>query len=209
MNIAPSRPAKEILLDQLERMGIQNLGVLAALKSVARESFIGLPYRSLAYANRPLPIEERQTISQPYVVALMTQALDLKNTDRVLEVGTGSGYQTAILAELAAEVATVEVRANLAHAARRRLEALGYENIYYKIGDGMEGWKAHAPYDAVIVTACGSLLPRTLLEQMRVGGRMVIPLAIDDSQELYLLHKLAGGLAVHSMGPVSFVTIHH
>jgi protein-L-isoaspartate(D-aspartate) O-methyltransferase len=170
---------------------------------------VGPPYQPLAYANRPLPIDERQTISQPYVVALMTQALELKNTDRVLEVGTGSGYQTAILAELAAEVATVEVRENLARAARRKLEGLGYDNICYKIGDGMKGWEEHAPYDAVIVTACGSLLPQTLLDQMRVGGRMVIPLTTDDSQELYLIRKLAGGLAVHPMGRVSFVPIHH
>jgi protein-L-isoaspartate(D-aspartate) O-methyltransferase len=150
-----------------------------------------------AYENRPLPIGEGQTISQPYIVALMTDLLDPKPTDRVLEVGTGSGYQAAVLAELVGKVYTIEIVEPLAKRARQILEQLGYSNVETRIGDGYNGWPEAAPFDSIIVTAAPAEIPRALIDQLRPGGRMVIPVGGSrDVQDLLLVEKRADGTAV-------------
>ena len=161
---------------QLAARGIRDPRVLAAMGKVPRDQFVAPRQAAFAYEDEPLPIGERQTISQPYIVALMTEALGLEPTDRVLEIGTGSGYSAAVLAEIGAEVYTIERIASLAERARRRLAALGYASVHVLTGDGTLGWPEHAPYDAIVVTAGGPEVPPPLLEQLAVGGRLVIPL---------------------------------
>jgi len=164
--------------------------VMEALATVPRAEFVPAPERASAHENRALPIEHGQTISQPYVVALMTDALGIAPGDRVLEVGTGSGYQTAVLAELGAEVFTIEVIADLAHRARRTLDRLGYTGIHYRIGDGSAGWPEAAPFDGVIVTCAATEIPPALWRQLKPGGRMVIPIGeTPNSQELCLYER--------------------
>ncbi|MBM4129078.1 MAG: protein-L-isoaspartate(D-aspartate) O-methyltransferase, partial [Nitrospira sp.] len=154
----------------------------------------------------PLPIEEGQTISQPYVVALMTEALKLKPGDRVLEIGTGSGYQAAVLAEIVKEVYTIEIRKTLSEKATSRLKELGYRNIQVKYADGYFGWDAYAPFDAIMVTAAANHIPPPLIKQLKEGGRLIIPLGSTVYyQELTLLTKRKGELKVEQMGPVAFV----
>ncbi len=160
---------------QITRRGIRDPGVLAAMRKVPRERFVAGERAHVAYDDRPLPIGEGQTISQPYIVAAMTEALQLRPRDRVLEIGTGSGYAAAVLALIAAEVYTVERLEGLAQSARRRLEELGFANVHVRHGDGSLGWPEHAPYDAIVVTAGGPDVPRSLLAQMAVGGRLVMP----------------------------------
>ena len=182
--------------------------VLAAVERVPRHRFVPKHLQQQAYDDRPLPIGQGQTISQPFVVALMTQALALTPESRVLEIGTGSGYQTAILAELAGEVYTVEVRSDLQARAKRILDALGYANIHYRTGDGWAGWPEKAPFDAIIVTAAAPEWPRALISQLAEGGRMVIPVGEQDwNQTLWLLTKLDGNLIKDSLGPVRFVPL--
>jgi len=182
--------------------------VLAAVERVPRHRFVPKHLQQQAYDDRPLPIGQGQTISQPFVVALMTQALALTPESRVLEIGTGSGYQTAILAELAGEVYTVEVRPDLQARAKRILDALGYANIHYRTGDGWAGWSEKAPFDAIIVTAAAPEWPRALISQLAEGGRMVIPVGEQDwNQTLWLLTKLDGNLIKDSLGPVRFVPL--
>jgi protein-L-isoaspartate(D-aspartate) O-methyltransferase len=182
--------------------------VLAAVERVPRHRFVPKHLQQLAYDDRPLPIGQGQTISQPFVVALMTQALALTPESKVLEIGTGSGYQTAILAELAGEVYTVEVRPDLQARAKRILDALGYANIHYRTGDGWAGWPEKAPFDAIIVTAAAPEWPRALISQLVEGGRMVIPVGEQDwNQTLWLLTKLDGNLVKDSLGPVRFVPL--
>ncbi len=164
--------------------------------------------QAYAYDDRPLPIGLGQTISQPYIVALMTQALELTPDTKVLEIGTGSGYQTAILAELAKEVYTVEVRPELQERAKKILEELGYTNIHYRVGDGWEGWPEEAPFDAIIVTAAAAEWPQALINQLAEGGRMVIPIGREDwNQTLWLVTKIDGNLIKESLGPVRFVPL--
>jgi protein-L-isoaspartate(D-aspartate) O-methyltransferase len=171
--------------------------VMAAMGKVPRHRFVPWMQQSFAYENRPLPIGEGQTISQPYIVALMTDLLDPKPTDRVLEVGTGSGYQAAVLAELVAKVYTIEIVEPLAKRAMRTLEQLGYGNIEVRIGDGYNGWAAAAPFDSVIVTAAPPEIPKPLIDQLRPGGRMVIPVGGSrDVQDLLLVEKRSDGTAV-------------
>jgi protein-L-isoaspartate(D-aspartate) O-methyltransferase len=179
------------------------------LAKVPRERFVPPDLAAHAYDNRPLPIGHGQTISQPLIVAVMTHVLRLQPSSRVLEVGTGSGYQTAILAELAAEVVTVEVVEALAAGARARLEALGYRNIAFRIGDGAAGCPEKAPFDAILVAAAAPSIPPALLEQLRPGGRLVIPLGRDPaSQELLLVEKDAeGAVKERHLFPVAFVPL--
>jgi len=155
--------------------GVRDAAVLAAMRKVPRERFVSGGQTSLAYEDEPLPIGEGQTISQPYIVAVMTEALRLQAGDRVLEIGTGSGYSAAVLATIAAEVYTIERLERLAESARRRLAELGYANVHVSCGDGSLGWPEHAPYDAIVVTAGGPDVPPSLLRQLAVGGRLVMP----------------------------------
>jgi protein-L-isoaspartate(D-aspartate) O-methyltransferase len=177
---------------QLERRGIRDPLVLEAMRSVPREAFVPPDLADEAYADGPLPIGEGQTISQPYIVALMVEALELRRGERVLEIGAGSGYAAAVLAEIAAEVYTVERHAPLAREARERLRALGYENVQLRVGDGSRGWPEHAPYDAIVVAAGAPEVPEALKEQLAVGGRLVIPVGQGRTlQELLRLRRLS------------------
>ena len=181
--------------------------VRAALTEVPRHEFVPLGYRSEAYSNTPLPIGHGQTISQPLIVALMTELLQLAKTDKVLEVGTGSGYQAAILSVLAREVYTIEIEPELGKLARANLERLGYSNVSTKIGDGYQGWADHAPFDAIIVTAAPNHVPPPLIAQLRSGGRMVIPVG-DFDQQLMVLAKHADGMTtITIIAPVRFVPL--
>lgn len=171
--------------EQLRRRGIRDGRVLEAMSKVPRHIFVPDQYKSSAYEDRPLPIGEGQTISQPYMVAIMTQSLELKGNERVLEIGTGSGYQTAILAELAREVCTIERIAILLQRAKSILQLLGYENISFLVGDGTKGWPEKAPFDGIIVTAGAPEIPQTLLTQLNEGGRLVIPVGPRYTQTLY------------------------
>ena len=195
---------KERLLEELVSMGIRDDKVLSAVRRVPRENFV-LPFtRAEAYRNIPLPIDEGQTISQPYVVAYMTEALQLDEGDRVLEIGTGSGYQAAVLAKLAARVYTMEIVETLGTAARKKLEAGGYTNVEVRIGDGYEGWPEEAPFDAIIITAAPPAIPPPLLGQLADGGRMVAPVG-EHRQELVLIKRRADELTEERLIPVAFV----
>jgi protein-L-isoaspartate(D-aspartate) O-methyltransferase len=195
--------------DQIEREGISDSRVLEAMRAVPRHLLVPPEYRPMAYEPRPLPIGEGQTISQPYVVAFMTQILRLKPGDRVLEVGTGSGYQAAIAAKLAGEVYTVEIFPSLADRARRNLESLGFRNIFVRQGDGYYGWEEKAPFDAIIVTCAGGHIPPPLLRQLRNGGRMIMPVGGPFmTQNLVFLEKNAdGALSQRNVLPVLFVRL--
>lgn len=183
--------------------------VLDAMQKVPRERFVPKHLRSSAWDNGPLPIGHGQTISQPFIVALMTDLLQIQPEHRVLEIGTGSGYQSAILAELANEVFTVEKVEALADQARETLQQLGYSNIHYHSGNGYAGWAAHAPYDGIIVTAAASHIPPALVEQLKPGGRLVIPVGLPyTTQQLMLVEKDAeGGTSAREMLPVAFVPL--
>lgn len=177
---------------QLRARGIRDERVLDAMARVPRHEFAPERYRDQAYEDHPLPIGEEQTISQPYIVAVMLESLALAPADRVLEVGTGSGYVTALLAELAAQVFSVERHAALADAARELLADLGYTNVKVIVGDGSKGFEPCAPYDAIIVSAAAAELPRALLSQLAEGGHMIIPVGTPDSQQLQLVRMENG-----------------
>ena len=183
--------------------------VMDALARVPREQFVPADLAARAYDNRPLPIGHGQTISQPLIVAVMTQLLRLRRDARVLEIGTGSGYQTAILAELAGEVVTIEVVAELAATAESRLRALGHDNVEFRIGDGAAGYPERAPFDAIMVTAAARKVPPALVDQLAPGGRMVIPLGGDPlAQDLFLIEKdQGGGVRQRRLFPVAFVPL--
>lgn len=196
------------LLAELRRMNIHDERVLAALASVPREEFVDPGDRDRAYENVALGIGSGQTISQPYVVALMTQALALAPTDRVLEIGAGSGYQAAVLARLAAEVISIERHAALGAEATRRLAALGIANVAIYVGDGSLGWPAAAPYDAIIVTAAAPAVPVPLLQQLTPAhGRLVIPVGSSDDQNLLLVRRDGDRHSTTDLGPVRFVPL--
>ncbi len=197
---------KAAMLDELRWMGLTDERVLAAMARVPRARFLPPEYRDWAELNRPLPIGHGQTISQPYIVGLMTELLELGGEERILEVGTGSGYQTAILAELAREVWTVEVVAPLAAQARAVLAELGYTNIHFRVGDGWEGWPEEAPFQAVIVTAAPDHIPETLVEQLADGGRLVLPVGpAGEVQTLYRVRKHGDEEEIEDHGGVVFV----
>lgn len=186
--------------------GIKDRRVLEAMSKIERNRFVDRRYQDKAYEDHPLPIEEGQTISQPYVVALMTEALRLKATDKVLEIGTGSGYQAAVLAEIVSDVYTIEIRKGLSEQASKLLDNLGYTNIHVKHADGYFGWEEHAPFDAIIITAATNHIPVPLIKQLKEGGRMIIPLGSTVYfQTLTLLTKIKGELDAVQMGGVSFV----
>lgn len=188
--------------------GITSPRLLEALRRVPRERFVDRDLAERAFEDAPLPIGEQQTISQPYVVAVMIDALDLEGHERVLEVGTGSGYAAAILAELAAEVHTIERHATLADAARARLTALGHTDVHVHVGDGTRGWPAAAPYDAIVVAAGGPAVPRSLCDQLAVGGRLVIPVGARDTQRLVrITRRDAERLERDDLGGVMFVPL--
>lgn len=193
---------------ELRPSGITDERVLEVMRKVRREQFIPPSLRDRAYGNYPLPIGENQTISQPYIVALMTQALDLKPTDKILEIGTGSGYQTAILAELAAMVYSIERLEVLADRARTTLYTLGYNNIYVIVGDGTLGLPEYAPYDKIIVTAAAPRVSDVLLAQLKNGGKMVIPVGNRFVQDLKLIEKAMNGrIYKTSLGGCRFVPL--
>ena len=191
--------------DQIMARGITDKNVLAAMMKVERHRFVPPAYRIEAYEDYPLPVGEGQTISQPYIVAFMTEALELKKEDKILEIGTGSGYQAAVLAEICDSVFTIEIFRSLALTAKKTLDELGYSNVYVRIGDGYQGWAEHAPYDGIIVTCAPDHIPETLEEQLAEGGRMIIPVGGDYTQNLILLKKKAGKLQKQNVLPVRFV----
>ncbi len=184
---------------------ITNARVLAVMEKVPRHEFVPEPHRNRAYEDRALPIGYDQTISQPYIVAFMTEKLDPQPTDRVLEIGTGSGYQAAVLAQLVAEVYTIEIIEPLAQRAEADLKRLGYTNVHVRAGDGSQGWPEAAPFDAIIVTCAPEKVPPPLIKQLRDGGRMIIPVGPTGDQELVLLRKRGEQLEQHAVLSVRFV----
>jgi protein-L-isoaspartate(D-aspartate) O-methyltransferase len=196
---------QRMVQEQLMSRGVRDERVLAAMNKVPREEFVPQDSRAASYTDQPLPIGYGQTISQPYIVAFMTEQLRPKPSDRVLEVGTGSGYQAAILAELVAEVYSVEIVEPLAKNAEATLQRLGCKNVHVQIGDGYKGWPETAPFDAIIVTCAPDKVPQPLIDQLKDGGRMVIPVGDRFAQELYLLEKKNGQLKQSATLPVRFV----
>ncbi len=192
--------------DQLVTRGIKNERVLQAMGRIPRHLFVEKSLSGKAYNDHPLPIGNGQTISQPYVVALMTEALNLKATDRVLEIGTGSGYQAAVLAEIVSEVYTIEIIEDLATEAEKLIDSLNYINVKAKYADGYFGWEEHAPFDAIMITASANHIPPPLIMQLKEGGRLIIPLGSTlYFQTLTLVKKVKGELEVEQMGGVAFV----
>ena len=181
--------------DQIKRRGVKDVGVLKAVQKVEREKFVPEKYRDLAYSDNPLPIGHQQTISQPYIVAYMTEHLQISKSHNVLEIGTGSGYQAAILAELAHHVFTIEIIPELAESAEKVLMELGYENITVRTGDGYKGWPEEAPFDRIMVTAAPNEIPEKLVEQLAPNGRMILPVGGSIfAQYLWLVQKDKEGI---------------
>jgi protein-L-isoaspartate(D-aspartate) O-methyltransferase len=198
---------KQMVERQLIPRGIHDPLVLETMKKVPREAFVPEHLRESAYGDNPLPIGEGQTISQPYIVALMTEALELKGPEKVLEIGTGSGYQAAVLAEIAKEVYTVERVASLSEKAEEILGRLGYANIHFKIFNGTLGWPEHSPYDAIMVTAGAPEIPESLIEQLGEGGRLVIPVGDRLGQDLLKIRKTRIKTVTEDLGAVRFVNL--
>jgi len=196
---------KKMVDNQIIRRGIKTKRITDAFLKVERHLFVPEQYIPNAYEDRPLPIGEGQTISQPYVVAYMTDILDLKKIDKVLEIGTGSGYQAAILGELCDSMFTIEIIASLGTKAETILSHLGYANVQVKIGDGYQGWQEHAPYDAIIVTCAPSHIPEPLQDQLKEGGKMIIPVGEAYDQNLIFLRKKDNKLIEENVFPVLFV----
>ena len=198
---------QEMVSGHLVDRGIKDTLVLAAFRKVPREKFVTVEYRVDSYGDFPLPIGYDQTISQPYIVALMMEALSLKKTDKVLEIGTGSGYQTALLAEVVSFVYSIERIPNLAERAEEILKELGYANFEIKVGDGTVGWQEYAPFDAILVSAGASKVPASLLNQLALSGRMIIPEGNHWGQDLVLYHKGPSGITTRNLGGCRFVPL--
>ena len=198
---------RQQLIAQLVQSGIKDARVLRALTSVPREHFVDSEQRSRAYANQALPLVLGQTISQPQMVAVMTQALRLADSQRVLEIGTGSGYQTAILSQLSAHVYSIERYALLSEQAAIRLGQLGYTNVTLQVGDGSLGWSEHAPYDRVLVTAAAPHVPMQLVAQLTLGGLLVIPIGDQHQQDLRVIRRVPWGKRERSLGACVFVPL--
>jgi len=192
---------------QIAERGIRDFRVLDAMRAVPRHEFVPQSFRQDAYEDHPLPIGEEQTISQPYIVAAMLERLDLQATDRVLEIGTGSGYVTALLSLLSAEVYSVERHAQLAASAESTLQRLEYRNVKIRIGAGRQGWAEYAPFDAILVSAATSEMPPTLFAQLREGGRMMVPIGPSFSQDLQLISKVSGQAEVRVLEGCRFVPL--
>lgn len=196
---------KNMVRIQIQERGISDKNVIDAFLKVERHRFVLPKYINYAYSDSPLPIDEGQTISQPYIVAFMTDALNLKKEDKVLEIGTGSGYQAAILAQICDSVYTIEIFEKLGKKAKALFSELGYSNIYCKIGDGYKGWLKYAPFDAIIVTCSPTHIPQALKDQLAEGGRMIIPVGESPVQYLVLLKKKKGKIREEKVLPVRFV----
>src|SRR5437762_9875771 len=196
---------QRMVREQLMSRGIHDERVLDAMSKVPREEVVPADERAAAYTDNPLTIGYDQTISQPYIVAFMTEQLEPKLTDRVLEIGTGSGYQAAVLAELVAEVYTIEIVEPLAQRAATDLKRLGYKSVKVRAGDGYQGWPEAAPFDAIIVTCSPEHVPQPLVEELKDGGRMIIPVGVAGNQELVLLRKQENRLEKRAVLPVRFV----
>jgi protein-L-isoaspartate(D-aspartate) O-methyltransferase len=201
---ASAAQRERMVAEQIVLRGIRDPLTLAALRKVPRHLFVPKSQQAGAYEDRPLPIGEAQTISQPYIVAFMTEQLGLRGGETVLEVGTGSGYQAAVLSEIAAKVYTIEIVAPLGEAARERLVKLGHANVVVRIGDGYQGWVEAAPFEAIIVTAAAPRVPGPLRDQLKEGGRLVIPVGTDD-QEIVVITRRGSGFEEQRVLPVRFV----
>ena len=199
-----TRARDSMVRNQIIARGITDTLVIKAMTDIPRHEFVPTQYQHMAYGDFPLPIGEGQTISQPYIVALMTEEIELTPADRVLEIGTGSGYQAAVLAIICAEVYSIEIVPSLAERASRLLSEMGYDNVHVKCGDGFLGWPEAAPFDAVIITCAPKTVPQPLIEQMAEGGRLIVPLG-DDFQMLTLLRKKDGEVTRDELIPVRFV----
>lgn len=197
----------QMVQEQLVRRGITDERLLAAMRKVPRHLFVEEALHGRAYGDHPLPIGEEQTISQPYIVAHMTQLLELRGREKVLEVGTGSGYQTAVLAELARRVCSIERLPRLAERARALLERLGYTNVWVRVGSGTLGWPDEAPFDRILVTAGGPSVPPPLFQQLAEGGRMVLPIGALDNQRLTVVEKVRGEMTTREAGECKFVKL--
>jgi protein-L-isoaspartate(D-aspartate) O-methyltransferase len=202
-----SKAREKMVEEQIEARGIKDLRVIAAMKKVPRHLFVEEALQNQAYSDHPLPIGEKQTISQPYIVALMTEALGLGSRDKVLEIGAGSGYQTAILAEIALKVFSIERIRPLAIRARQLLYELGYLNVEIKFSDGTLGWEGESPFDAIMVTAGAPRIPHPLLDQLAVGGRLVIPVGDPADQDLIRVTRTEEGLKEENLGGCRFVKL--
>ncbi|HEY3303497.1 MAG TPA: protein-L-isoaspartate(D-aspartate) O-methyltransferase [Candidatus Binatia bacterium] len=202
-----NRAREKMVQEQVIARGIKDPRVIEAMRKVPREYFVESALASRAYDDGPLPIGAKQTISQPYIVGLMTEAAELKGPEKVLEIGTGSGYQSAVLAEMAANVFSVEKIRSLSIRARAILDELGYYNVATHVGDGTIGWSDHAPYDAILVTAGSPGAPRPLVEQLAIGGRLVIPLGDEQSQVLKRIRRTEAGLVEEELGECRFVKL--
>jgi protein-L-isoaspartate(D-aspartate) O-methyltransferase len=207
MEFLNTQIACERLIKKLRLNGIENELVIDAFRKVPRHLFVDGAMYAQAYDDNALPIGCGQTISQPSVVAYMTQLLDLQKDEKILEIGTGSGFQTAILAQFSRRVYTIERQRELADIARHRLRDMGYVNIVFKTGDGSAGWRQHAPFTKIVVTAGAPVIPEELLKQLQVGGRMIIPIGDRHHQELMLYHKTDQGYEKRSEGGVVFVPL--
>ncbi len=197
---------ESMVTTQIKSRGIKDTNVLEAMEKVPRHVFVPENMRKVAYNDEPLPIGDGQTISQPYIVAYMTEVLQLSIEEKVLEVGTGSGYQAAILAEIAKEVFTVEIIDGLSKNAQEVLQAEGYTNIHFRVGDGSYGWEENAPYDAIMVTAAPPEVPKALQDQLKIGGRMIVPVG-DAFQELVLIVREKRRFKKKKLLPVRFVPL--
>lgn len=200
--------AEKMVDGQIVSRGVSDAGVIRAMKHTPRHLFVPEHLKEQAYRDHPLPIGSGQTISQPYIVALMTEYLELSGTERVLEIGTGSGYQAAIIAQLADTCYSIEVVESLAKEASGRLDRLGYDNVVVKWGDGYQGWPEHAPFDRIIITAAPATIPEKLIEQLAADGRMVLPVG-SHFQELILITKNKRGIRRQNIIPVRFVPMIH
>ncbi len=207
MSQSPYELPRRAMLELLVERGIRDARVLASMDRVPREQFVPADVQALSYADRALPIDCEQTISQPYIVALMTEALQLTGREHVLEIGTGSGYQTAILAELCGAVVSIERHADLSEEAGQILSSLGYTNVTLVVGDGTQGWPEQAPYDRILVAAAAQQVPQPLADQLAEGGILVIPIGAYGGQDLQAFHKVAGQLHPQWLSGCRFVPL--
>jgi protein-L-isoaspartate(D-aspartate) O-methyltransferase len=201
------RERERMVDEQLAERGVGDARVLAAMRRVPRHRFVQEALRARAYGDHPLPIGEDQTISQPFIVGLMTSLLELTGREKVLEVGTGSGYQTAVLAAVARRVCSIERLPRLAERARALLESLGYDNVWIRVGNGALGWPDQAPFDRIIVTAAGPAIPPPLVQQLADGGRMVLPVGSAENQTLMVVDNVGGELRERAHGECKFVKL--
>jgi protein-L-isoaspartate(D-aspartate) O-methyltransferase len=201
------RARQRMTRHQLSSRGIQDERVLEAISRIPREAFVPEALRDRAYDDTPLPIGDGQTISQPYIVALMTQTLELHGDEKVLEIGTGSGYQAAVLAQICQKVFSIERSYSLSAHARKILEDLGYTNILLRVGDGTVGWAEFSPYDRIVVTAAAPSIPKTLSNQLKIGGMLIVPVGDRLQQELMVLRRTETDFTIQSAGPCVFVPL--